>query len=390
MSTTGEAVLEGVRVADFSHALAGPLCTMLLADLGADVVKVERPGGDQVRSWGPPFHDGDAAYYYAGNRNKRSVVLDLKAADDRALAAELVDRADVVVENSRPGVMARLALDYASLSDARPDLVYCSISAFGPQGAPELAGYDLILQALGGIMSVTGSRDGEPTKVGVPVVDEIAGLYAAVGVMAALHERRLSGKGQLVEVTLMGAALASLANRAASHLLTDSFEDRLGNAHPNVAPYELFRAEDRSFVLAAANEDLWCRSCETLGREDLLLDERFRTNGDRVACRVELREEIERTTMKRSAAHWIAAFNGAGVPAALVNDIGSAFRFAEEIGLEAVDVVSDGRTGPVPLVRNPIRLSHSPMRRSSAPPYLDQHGDELRAELARARWGRVT
>jgi crotonobetainyl-CoA:carnitine CoA-transferase CaiB-like acyl-CoA transferase len=354
---------------------------MLLADLGADVVKVERPGGDQVRSWGPPFHDGDAAYYYAGNRNKRSVVLDLKDAADRSLAGELVDRADVVVENSRPGVMARFGLDYASLESARPDLVYCSISAFGPQGAPELAGYDLILQAVGGIMSVTGSGAGEPMKVGIPVVDEIAGLYAAVGVMAALHERRVSGKGQLVEVTLMGAALASLANRAASHLLTHSVEGRLGNAHPNVAPYELFHAQDRSFVLAAANEDLWCRSCETLGRQDLMRDERFRSNGDRVANRVELREEIERTTKSRPAADWIAAFNGAGVPAALVNDLGSAFRFAQEIGLEAVDEVSDGRNAPVRLVRNPIRLSHSPMRRSSAPPYLDQHGDEVRDEL---------
>jgi crotonobetainyl-CoA:carnitine CoA-transferase CaiB-like acyl-CoA transferase len=357
---------------------------MLLADLGADVVKVERPGGDQVRSWGPPFHDGDAAYYYAGNRNKRSVVLNLKDPEDLAMARELVRRSDVVVENSRPGVMARYGLDYAALGDARPDLVYCSISAFGPDGAPELAGYDLILQALGGIMSVTGSSDGEPMKVGIPVVDQIAGLYAVVGVLAALQERGRSGRGQLVEVTLLGAALASMANRAAAHLLTGSQEEALGNAHPNVAPYELFRAEDRPFVLAAANEELWRRTCEVLGRQDMVADERFQTNGARVASRVQLREEIERTTAGRPAAHWIAALNAVGVPAAVVNDVGSAFAFAEHVGLEVVDVAAEGRAEPVPLVGNPIRLSHSPIRRSAAPPYLDQHGDDLRAELATA------
>jgi crotonobetainyl-CoA:carnitine CoA-transferase CaiB-like acyl-CoA transferase len=383
VSGASTGLLEGVRVADFSHALAGPLCSMLLADFGADVVKVERPGGDQVRSWGPPFHDGDAAYYYAGNRNKRSVVLDLKDADDRAMAHELVARSDVVVENSRPGVMARHGLDYAALRESRPDLVYCSITAFGPD-SPELAGYDLILQAVGGIMSVTGQPDGEPTKVGVPVVDQLAGLYAAVGVFAALQERAGSGRGQLVEVTLLGAALASLANRAAAHLLTGSVEEALGNAHPNVAPYELFRAADRPFVLAAANEELWRRACVTLGRDDLLLDPRFRTNGERVASRLGLRDEIERTTRGRPAAHWIAALNEAGVPAALVNDVGSAFGFAEQLGLPVVEVAA-GRDAPVPLVGNPIRLSRTPLRPATAPPYLDQQGVELRAELASAR-----
>jgi crotonobetainyl-CoA:carnitine CoA-transferase CaiB-like acyl-CoA transferase len=381
------AVLEGVRVADFSHALAGPLCSMILADLGADVVKIERPGGDQVRGWGPPFHNGDAAYYYAANRNKRSIALDLRDPDDLTVAHALVDSADVLVENSRPGVMARFGLDYESLGEQRPDLVYCSITAFGPEGPPELAGYDLILQAVSGIMSVTGSPDGDPMKVGIPIVDEVAGLYATVGVVAALNERARSGEGQLVEVSLLGAAVAALANRAAGYLLAGTQQVRLGNAHPNVAPYELFEAEDRSFVLAAANEHLWERTCRALGREDLLADGRFAGNSQRVAHRVELKDEIERTTRCRPAAEWIGVLTEAAVPTALVNDLDDAFRFAEEVGLSLVEVADSADRGHVPLVRSPVRLSRSPAPRRTAPPGLDEHGDEIRHEISTSASG---
>jgi crotonobetainyl-CoA:carnitine CoA-transferase CaiB-like acyl-CoA transferase len=375
------AVLEGVRVADFSHALAGPLCTMILADLGADVVKIERPGGDQVRGWGPPFHNGDAAYYFATNRNKRSIALDLKDPEDLALARAIVDDADVFVENSRPGVMGRYGLDYDSLRETHRELVYCSITAFGPGGPPELAGYDLILQAVSGIMSVTGAPDGDAMKVGIPVVDQFAGLYATIGVLAALGDRARSGRGQLVEVSLLGAAVAALANRAAAHLLTGAPQVRLGNAHPNVAPYELYDASDRSFVLAAANESLWERACRALDRTDLLDDPRFRVNPDRVAHRVELKEEIERTTRGRPAAEWIERLTAAAVPAAVVNDLGDAFLFAESVGLNLIDVADSADGEQLPLVRNPIRLSESCARRPTAPPRLDEHGAEIRREL---------
>jgi crotonobetainyl-CoA:carnitine CoA-transferase CaiB-like acyl-CoA transferase len=381
---SGPGVLEGVRVADFSHALAGPLCTMILADLGAEVVKIERPGGDQVRGWGPPFHDGDAAYYYAGNRGKRSIVLDLEDAGDHALARRLALAADVVVENSRAGVMARFALDYEALREQAPELVYCSITAFGPDGPGRLAGYDLIVQAVSGIMSVTGAADGEPMKTGIPVVDEIAGLYAAIGVLGALSERGRSGEGQLVEISLMGAATAALANRASGHLLCGEPQVRMGNAHPNVAPYELFAALDGSFVLAAATQALWIRTCAVLGREDLLLDPRFGANALRVEHRAALKRELEDTTRTRTAAEWIRRLTGEGVPAALVNDVGGAFRFAEELGLGVVEVAEAGGRGPVRMVRSPIRLSRSAMRAPTAPPRLDQHGDAIRDELAPA------
>ncbi|MFN8162554.1 MAG: CoA transferase [Solirubrobacterales bacterium] len=378
----GRGVLEGVRVADFSHALAGPLCSMLLADLGADVVKIERPDGDQVRGWGPPFHEGDAAYYYAANRNKRSIALDLKDSGDLEVARAIVDGADVLVENSRPGVMARMGLDFDSLSEHRPDLIYCSITAFGPDGPPQLSGYDLILQAVSGIMSVTGSAEGDPMKVGVPIVDQVAGLYATIGVLAALAERSRSGCGQQVEVSLLGASAATLANRAAGHLLAGSPQQRMGNAHPNVSPYELFDAQDRSFVIAAANEQLWERTCAALERGDLIDDPRFLTNGSRVEHRVELKEEIERTTGTRRAAVWIERLTDVAVPAALVNDLGDAFRLAEELGVDVIEPAEKPDGSLLPLVRNPIELSRSRSPRPMAPPRLDQHGDEIRREVS--------
>jgi crotonobetainyl-CoA:carnitine CoA-transferase CaiB-like acyl-CoA transferase len=381
-AATSRVVLDGVRVADFSHALAGPICSMILGDFGADVVKIERPGGDQVRGWGPPFHNGDAAYYYAANRNKRSIVLDLKDPDDLGVARALVDEADVLIENSRPGVMARFGLDFASLNGTRPDLVYCSITSFGRLGPPELAGYDLILQAVSGIMSLTGPSDGEPTKAGIPVVDQVAGLYATVGVLAAIAERGRSGQGQHVEISLVSSALAALANRAASYLLAGTREIRLGNAHPNVAPYEVFEASDRPFVLAAPSDQLWQRACHTLERGDLLDDPSYVTNSLRVLNRSELKYEIERTTRARPAAEWVERFTRASVPAAMVNELPDAFAFAEELGISTIEYADVGGAKPVPLVRNPITLSRTPARRSTAPPRLDEHGSEIRREVA--------
>ncbi len=260
--------LAPLRVVDFSRILAGPFATMMLADLGADVTKVERPGsGDDTRTWGPPFDDaGRATYFQAVNRNKRSVALDLADPAGRERAAELVAGADVVVENFRPGTMARLGLDYESVRETNPGLVYCSITGFGSGAGAELPGYDLLVQALGGLMSITGEPEGEPQKVGVALVDVLAGLFASVGILAAVRHRDRTGEGQLVEVDLLSSLLAALVNQASAHTLTGAVPARMGNAHPSIAPYELFQAADRELVLAVGNDAQFARLCATLGR----------------------------------------------------------------------------------------------------------------------------
>jgi crotonobetainyl-CoA:carnitine CoA-transferase CaiB-like acyl-CoA transferase len=381
-------VLAGVRVADFTQALAGPLCTMLLADLGADVVKVEPPGGDQTRGWGPPFLDGDATYYYSLNSGKRSAVFDLKTPEGRAAALELVLSADVVVENFRPGVMARFELDYESVRDLRPELVYCSISGFGGGAPSNLGGYDMVFQALSGIMNLTGHPEMEPVKAGIPLVDEMAGMYATVGVLAALYEARETGLGQFVDVSLLGAGIAALANRAAAELIGGTTEERLGNAHPSVSPYEVYRAADGSFALAAPNEALWRKVCEGLGRDELADDPRFRTNELRVERRAELKAEIERTTVAEAAQHWTDRLIAAGVPAGSVNDIPGAFRFAETVGLDMQELAhhADEARDGVPIVSSPLKLSGS-RARDVTPPRLGEHTEEVLAELAQARMG---
>jgi glutaryl-CoA transferase len=277
--------LAGIRVADFSRVLAGPLATMLLADLGADVIKVERPeNGDDTRGWGPPFVEGDAAYFLSLNRNKRSVTLDLATDGGRSAGRRLALTSDVVVENFRPGLMQRFGLDHESLSAERPDLVYCSLTAFG-EGAGSRPGYDIIVQALSGLMSFTGHPEGEPTKVGVALLDVICGLYAANAIQAALLRRSATGRGGRVTVSLFDASVAALVNQAANYLLGGLVPKPLGNAHPNIVPYQLFQASDRPFILAAGNDRLFERTCEVIGRPELAADERFVTNADRVRHR---------------------------------------------------------------------------------------------------------
>lgn len=381
-------MLAGVRVADFTQALAGPLCTMLLADFGADVVKIEPPDGDQTRGWGPPFLDGDATYYYSLNSGKRSVVFDLKTPEGRMAALELVLSADVVVENFRPGVMARFELDYESVRELRPALVYCSISGFGGAAPSNLGGYDMVFQALSGIMSLTGHREMEPVKAGIPLVDEMAGMYAALGVVAALYDARETGVGQLVEVSLLGAGISALANRAAAELIGGVTEERMGNAHPSVSPYEVYTAREGSFALAAPNDALWRKVCEALGRGELADDPRFRTNELRVERRAELKVEIERTTVLDTAEHWTARLIAAGVPAGTVNDITGAFGFAKSVGLDMLELArhNEAARDGVRIVSSPLKLSGS-RARDVTPPRLGEHTEEVLAELAQARTG---
>jgi len=370
-----DSALGNLRILDFSRVLAGPLATMTLADLGAEVTKVERPGGgDDTRSWGPP-HDsaGEATYFQAVNRNKTSLVLDLRDPGDLAEARRLALASDVVVENFRPGVMAKLGLDYETLAAESPGLVYCSVTGFGSSGAgAELPGYDLLVQALGGLMSVTGEPDGEPLKVGVALVDVIAGLYAAVGILAALEHRRQSGEGQLVEVDLLSALLAGLVNQSSAFTVAGVVPKRMGNLHPSIAPYELLHCRDDDIVLAVGNDRQFAELCAVLGSGTLADDERFATNPARVEHRDELRSLLEGELAGGPATEWVEMLRARRVPAGTVNDIGAAFDFAARIGLDPIVEIDREDGPPVRLPRNPIRLSKTPASYRLPPPRLDR------------------
>jgi crotonobetainyl-CoA:carnitine CoA-transferase CaiB-like acyl-CoA transferase len=368
-----DSALRRLRILDFSRVLAGPLATMTLADLGAEVTKIERPGGgDDTRSWGPP-HDaaGEATYFQAVNRNKSSVVLDLAAAEGRAEARRLARAAHVVVENFRPGVMTKLGLGYEELAAERPELVFCSITGFGGSGpGAELPGYDLLVQALGGLMSITGEPDGEPLKVGVALVDVIAGLYAAVGILAALEHRRESGEGQLVEVDLLSALLAGLVNQASAYTVAGVVPGRMGNRHPSIAPYELLRCGEGELVLAIGNDRQFAALCDALGAPELAAEERFATNPARVAHRDELKPLLEARLAARPALEWVETLTARRVPSGVVNDLAAAFAFAERLGLEPIAQVPRPEGGAVALPRSPIRLSKTPASYRTAPPRL--------------------
>lgn len=362
-----------LRILDFSRVLAGPLATMTLADLGAEVTKVERPGaGDDTRSWGPP-HDaaGEATYFQAVNRNKTSVALDLSEPGDLAEARRLALESDVVVENFRPGAMAKLGLDYESLAAENPGLVFCSITGFGGSGkGAGLPGYDLLVQALGGLMSITGEPEGEPLKVGVALVDVIAGLYAAVGILAALEHRRESGEGQLVEVDLLSALLAGLVNQSSAYAVAGVVPERMGNRHPSIAPYELLRCGEGELVLAVGNDRQFADLCEVLGAPGLATDERFATNPARVDNREALRPLLEEALATRPAAEWVELLRDRRVPAGVVNNIAAAFEFAEQLGLDPTIEIPREDGPSVRLPRNPIKLSKTPASYRLPPPRL--------------------
>ncbi len=368
--------LSGVRVADFSRVLAGPYATMMLADFGADVIKVESPAGDDTRQWLPPVDEAGRSTYFGGvNRNKRSVVLDLADAAGLAEARRLATSADVVIENFRPGVMDRFELDYAHVRAGNPGVVYCSITGFGTGEGASLAGYDLLVQAVGGLMSITGEPDGEPSKVGVALVDVLTGQNAVAGILLALRERDRTGQGQLVEVNLLQSLLSALTNQASSTLATGVPPRRLGNEHPSIAPYAVYHAADRPLVIAVGNDKQFRALAEVLGaprrssserseriettegldtalaglldrRVGLADDPRFASNTDRVAHRAELRAALEAALAAASAAQWVDALARAGVPAGLVNDVAEAIAFAEGLGLEPVaEIAAAGDAG---------------------------------------------
>jgi crotonobetainyl-CoA:carnitine CoA-transferase CaiB-like acyl-CoA transferase len=367
--------LENLHIVDFSRVLAGPLATMVLADFGAEVTKVERPGsGDDTRAWGPPYDEtGMATYFQAVNRNKRSVPLDLHVPADLERAQQLVARADVLVENFRPGLMDELGLGYEDVSAVNPALVYCSITGFGAApAAATLPGYDILVQALGGLMSITGSPDGEPSKVGVALVDVICGLFAACGILTALRHRDRMGVGQRVEIDLLSSLLAALVNQGSAFTLAGEVGGRIGNVHPSIAPYELLSAADGAIVIAVGNDRQFRALTETLGCPELADELDFATNSDRVANRDRLRQQLETLLREKAAATWVAELSQARVPAGQVNDIAGAFALAEGLGLEPIVEVARADGGVARLTRNPIRLSATPASYRTAPPVLPQ------------------
>ena len=385
--------LAGIKVLDLSRVLAGPWAGQLLADLGADVVKVERPGaGDDTRAWGPPWLKDangeatrDAAYYFCANRNKRSVAIDIAAPEGRELVRRLAMEADVVLENFKVGGLAQYGLDYASLSALKPSLVYCSITGFGQTGpyAPR-AGYDFLIQGMGGLMSVTGRADGEdgagPQKVGVALTDVLTGLYATVGVLAALAHRDRTGQGQHVDLALLDVQVACLANQAANYLIGGTVPRRMGNAHPNIVPYQDFPTADGDMILAVGNDGQFTKLCEVLGRPGWAADARFATNAQRVKHRGELVPLLRQATVMRSTREWIAALESAGVPCGPINRLDEVFADPQVIARGLRIELPHAVAGTVPGVANPIRLSASPVSYRRGPPVLGEHTDEVLAD----------
>lgn len=386
--------LDGVRVLDLSRVLAGPWCTQTLADLGADVIKVERPGsGDDTRGWGPPFlkdrdgHDtAEAAYYLGANRNKRSITIDIARPEGQDLVRRLADTCDVMIENFKVGDMARYGLDAASMRATRPRLIYCSVTGYGQTGPyRDRAGYDYAIQGLGGLMSVTGERDdrpgGGPQKVGVAVADLFTGMYATVGILAALRHRERCGQGQVVDMALLDTQVAMLANLGANYLVTRQPPKRAGNAHQNIVPYQVFEVADGHLILAVGNDGQFERFCAVAGRPELPQDPRFAKNADRVRHRdtlVPLLAEVLRT---RTRADWLAALEAAKVPCGPINDLGDVFADPQVRSRAMTTTVQHPLAGPLELVSSPIKLSGTPVAVRRPPPLLGEHTEEVLAEI---------
>lgn len=369
MSDTLGGPLQGIVVADFSRVLAGPYATMLLGDLGAEVIKVERPGqGDDTRAWGPPYTEQGQSTYFAGvNRNKSTRALDLGTPEGRAAARDLALSADVVIENFKPGALDRMGLGYDALAAANPRLVYCSITGFGAGAGRDLPGYDLLVQAMGGLMSVTGPGPGQPTKAGVALVDVITGLHAAVGILAALRHRDATGQGQRVEVNLLSSLLSALVNQASGYVAAGVVPGILGNAHPSIAPYEVFATADRPLVIAVGNDGQFGTLVAVLGAPEMAADPDYATNPARVVHREGLKTRLEGLLASKGADEWQREITAAGVPCGPINDLAQAFALATELGLEPVVEVEG-----TPTVAHPITLSRTPATYRSGPPDLPE------------------
>jgi glutaryl-CoA transferase len=370
------APLDGITILDLTRVLSGPYCTMLLGDMGARVIKVEQPGkGDDTRGWGPPFVNGESAYFLSINRNKESVTLDFKKPDGRAILHRLIAKSDVLIENFRPGTLGKLGLDYAGLAPKHPRLIYCSISGFGHTGPRRNeAGYDAVIQAEGGLMSVTGAADGPPYRLGVAIGDIVTGMFAAQGVLLALLGLQRSGRGQLVDVGMLDSVAALLTYQASIFFATGSAPQRIGNRHPTIVPYETFAASDGDFVLAVGNDDQWRRFCSVAGLD---LDERFATNRLRVTRYAELRPILTQCLQRRTRVDWIERLTAAGVPCGSVRDLGEVFTDPQLDAREMIAQAEHATLGAIRLLGVPVKLSETPGSIRMAPPTLGQHTDSI-------------
>jgi crotonobetainyl-CoA:carnitine CoA-transferase CaiB-like acyl-CoA transferase len=372
--------LEGVRVLDLSRVLAGPYATMVLADLGADVVKVEHPErGDDTRQWGPPFVGGESAYFLSVNRNKRSIGVHLKEPGDLENVKRLAAGADVLIENMKRGALEKFGLGYEALREANPGLVYCSITGFGPGKDEERPGYDFLVQARAGIMGITGfpEPDGEPTKVGVAIADIVCGLHAATAILAALHEREQTGEGARIEVPLFESTLSWLANRGQEYLVSGEDKGRMGNAHPTIVPYQTFDASDKQIAVAVGNDAQFKRLCEAIGREDLAQDERYATNPGRVANREELVEVLQGEFSRRTADEWVGKIRGAGIPCGPVNNLVEALEDEHLTSTDMLQEIEHPLAGVLKMLASPVLVDgeRPPIRRP--PPTLGEHTEEV-------------
>jgi crotonobetainyl-CoA:carnitine CoA-transferase CaiB-like acyl-CoA transferase len=375
--------LAGVLVADFTRVLSGPYCTMLLADMGARVIKIEQPGkGDDTRAWGPPFIRNESAYFLSINRNKESITLDLKRPGARDVLDRLLAKADVLVENFRPGTMDRMGLGYQRVSAAHPRLVYCAISGFGQTGPRrDLPGYDAVVQAEGGLMSITGDADGPPYRLGVAISDIVAGIFASHGIVLALLARERTGRGQLVDIAMLDATAALLTYQAGIFFATGNSPGRLGNRHPTIAPYETFTASDGDFVIAVGNDEQWRRFCGAIGLDDLGRDARFATNSDRVTRYDELRPLLAARLLERPRAAWLEALTAAGVPCGSVRSVGEVLADPQLAARDMIAHLDHAAAGAIRALGVPIKLSNTPGGVRTPPPRLGEHTDAVLRDL---------
>ncbi|HEU4746355.1 MAG TPA: CoA transferase [Anaerolineales bacterium] len=374
--------LHGIRVLDLSRVLAGPYCTMVLGDLGADVIKVESPDGDETRGWGPPFTSGESAYYLCVNRNKRSIVVDFKTDEGRQILHELVKQSDVLVENFRPGTLARFSLDYESASRANPNLIYCSITGFGQTGPlRDRPGYDFMIQGMGGLMSITGVPDGEPMKVGVAVADLFAGQNAVIAILAALQARTQTGKGQHLDISLFDSQVAMLANIASNYLVSGNLPKRYGNAHANIVPYQSFQASDAWFVVAVGNDRQFEKLCEVISKREVASDVRFRLNAERVKHREELIPILKPVFLTKTSHEWLSMLENAGIPCGPINSLDNVFSMPQVEARQMLIHMEHPEIEDLRLVGSPLKFSDTPVDYKLPPPKRGEHTEEICREL---------
>lgn len=384
------AALKEIRIVDITRAMAGPYCTMMLGDFGADIIKIERPGsGDESRGWGPPFvgnpygsYPGESAYFLSVNRNKRSLTVNLKDPAGQEIVKKLVGVSDVLIENFRTGVLDKMGLGYGELSQDHPGLIYCSISGYGRTGPyAEHPGYDAIIQAEGGMMSITGPKDGPPSRVGIPIIDITSGMFAASAILAALYERLDSGKGQQIDISLLDTQAALLANVASNYLVGGDPPQRQGNAHPNIAPYEPVQARDKGFLLGAANQRQWERLCDLIGKPEFKSDPRFLENGDRVKNRDELIAALNEVFQEKDAADWLEIIQDGGLPCGPINTVPEVFQHPQSEERGFVQKVEHRTAGQIPLTGFPYKLSRTPAVVQHSPPVLGEHNHQILIDL---------